>query len=410
MKTQESQNTKNEIICPSCKTAFKVDEFGFSEILKQIRNKEFEREIDDRLKLAEKEKTSEITITEERVKSAFQKTITNKDSEISDLRSKLNQSELVKKLELSEALKSLEKERDDLRFEVKIKESEKLLIEKEVEDRYKNKINLKDQTLQMKDDEIARLRDFKQKLSTKMIGETLEQHCEIEFNKLRSSAFQNAYFEKDNDAKTGTKGDFIFRETDVSGNEVVSIIFEMKNENEETSSKKKNEDFFAKLDKDRVEKKCEYAILVSLLEADNELYNSGILDVSYKYPKMYVIRPQFFIPLITLLRNAALNSMQYKSELANIKNQNLDITHFEEKINTFKDGFAKNYLSASKHFQNAIAEIDKSIAKMKKVKEELTTSENQLRLANQKAEDLSIKKLTYGNATMKAKFDELKVN
>lgn len=407
MKTQENPNTHNEVICPNCKKAFLVDESGFADILKQVRNKEFEKEIEERLQLSEKAKESEIILAEEKIKSEFQKTITNKDSEISDLKSKINQSEIQKKLDLSEGLKALEKERDDLKFEVKNKESEKLLIEKEVEDRYRNKLNLNKENLRIKDEEIARLKDFKQKLSTKMVGESLEQHCEIEFNKLRASAFQNAYFEKDNDARNGTKGDFIFRETNESGNEIVSIMFEMKNENDETGSKKKNEEFFAKLDKDRTDKKCEYAILVSLLESDNELYNAGIVDVSYKFPKMYVIRPQFFIPLITLLRNAALNSMKYKTELANIRNQNIDITHFEEKINNFKEGFAKNYMSASKHFQNAIAEIDKSIARMQKVKEELTTSENQLRLANQKAEDLTVKRLTYGNPTMKAKFDEL---
>lgn len=407
MKTQENPNTHNEVICPNCKKAFLVDESGFADILKQVRNKEFEKEIEERLQLSEKAKESEIILAEEKIKSEFQKTITNKDSEISDLKSKINQSEIQKKLDLSEGLKALEKERDDLKFEVKNKESEKLLIEKEVEDRYRNKLNLNEENLRIKDEEIARLKDFKQKLSTKMVGESLEQHCEIEFNKLRASAFQNAYFEKDNDARNGTKGDFIFRETNESGNEIVSIMFEMKNENDETGSKKKNEEFFAKLDKDRTDKKCEYAILVSLLESDNELYNAGIVDVSYKFPKMYVIRPQFFIPLITLLRNAALNSMKYKTELANIRNQNIDITHFEEKINNFKEGFAKNYMSASKHFQNAIAEIDKSIARMQKVKEELTTSENQLRLANQKAEDLTVKRLTYGNPTMKAKFDEL---
>jgi hypothetical protein len=251
---------------------------------------------------------------------------------------------------------------------------------------------------------------MKQKMSTKMVGESLEQHCEIEFNKLRPTAFQNAYFEKDNDSRSGSKGDYIYKECDEHGNEIISIMFEMKNESEGTATKKRNDEFFKELDKDRNEKKCEYAVLVSQLEGESELYNTGIVDVSYRFPKMYVIRPQFFIPIITLLRNAALNSLKYKAELATIRNQNVDITNFEENINKFKEGFSKNFLSASTHFQKAIEEIDKSIARMQKVKEELTTSENQLRLANQKAEDLTIKKLTKGNPTMTAKFDELTKN
>ena len=259
--------------------------------------------------------------------------------------------------------------------------------------------------LVMKDDEINRLKDFKQKLSTKMVGETLEQHCEVEFNKLRATGFQNAYFEKDNDSRGGTKGDYIFRETDEEGNEIISIMFEMKNENDETSTKKRNEDFFVKLDKDRRDKGCEYAVLVSLLESDNEFYNTGIVDVSYKYKKMYVVRPQFFIPIITLLRNAAMNSMAYKAELNLMRNQNIDITNFEEKINAFKTGFARNYDLASRKFKTAIDEIDKTISHLQKTKDALLSSENNLRLANNKADDLTIKKLTYGNPTMKAKFD-----
>ena len=261
--------------------------------------------------------------------------------------------------------------------------------------------------MQLKDEEIERLKDFKQKLSTKMIGETLEIHCETEFNKLRATGFQNAHFEKDNDASGGTKGDYIFREADTHGNEVMSIMFEMKNEGDETASKKKNEDFFAKLDKDRKAKGCEYAVLVSLLEADNEFYNTGIVDVSYKYPKMYVIRPQFFIPIITLLRNAGMKSLQYKADLNKVRNQNLDITNFEEKMDAFKTGFARNYELASRQFGNAIAEIDKSISHLNKIKEALTSSERNLRLANDKADDLTIKKLTQGNQTMKEKFEEL---
>ncbi|HCO21234.1 MAG TPA: DUF2130 domain-containing protein, partial [Flavobacteriaceae bacterium] len=251
-------------------------------------------------------------------------------------------------------------------------------------------------------------KDMKAKLSTKMIGETLEQHCETEFNKLRATAFQNAYFEKDNDARSGSKGDFIYKETDEAGNEIISIMFEMKNEGDETATKKKNEDFFKELDKDRNEKKCEYAVLVTMLEAESEYYNTGIVDVSHKYPKMYVVRPQFFIPIITLLRNAAMNSLKYKAELALVRNQNIDITNFEEKINQFKEGFARNYDLASRKFQTAIDEIDKTIIHLQKTKEALLSSDNNLRLANQKAEDLTIKKLTHGNPTMKAKFDELK--
>ena len=273
-------------------------------------------------------------------------------------------------------------------------------------EKFRNKLVVKDDTIRMKDDEIERLRDFKQKLSTKMVGETLEQHCENEFNKLRATGFQNAYFEKDNDSRTGTKGDYIYRENDEEGNEIISIMFEMKNENDETATKKRNEDFFAKLDKDRKSKGCEYAVLVSLLESEDEFYNTGIVDVSYKFEKMYVVRPQFFIPIITLLRNAAMNSMEYKAELNLMRNQNIDITNFEEKLNIFKTGFAKNYDLASRKFKTAIDEIDKTIVHLQKTKDALLSSENNLRLANNKADDLSIKKLTHGNPTMKARFDE----
>lgn len=280
------------------------------------------------------------------------------------------------------------------------------MLEKSIKEQFTSKLIAKDETIRLKDDEINRLKDFKQKLSTKMVGESLEQHCEIEFNRLRPTAFQNAYFEKDNDASSGTKGDFIYKETDGDGNEIISIMFEMKNENDETATKKKNEDFLAKLDKDRNAKSCEYAVLVSLLESENEYYNNGIVDVSHKYPKMYVIRPQFFIPIITLLRNAAMNSLKYKQELNLMKNQNIDITNFEEKIDAFRKGFAYNYDLASRKFKTAIDEIDKTIKHLQKTKEALLSSENNLRLANNKADDLTIKKLTHGNPTMKAKFDE----
>ena len=300
-----------------------------------------------------------------------------------------------------------------LENDIKTKELEKENLKNSLEQKYTTELHNKDAIIKYKDDEIARVKDMKLKFSTKMLGESLEQHCEIEFNNLRSTAFQKSYFEKDNDSSSGTKGDFIFKETDGEngeGNEIISIMFEMKNENDETTNKKRNEDFFAKLDKDRDTKKCEYAVLVTLLESENEYYNSGIVDVSHKFDKMYVVRPQFFIPIITLLRNGAMSSLKYKQELNLMRNQSVDITTFEDKINTFKDGFAKNYLSASNHFEKAIEEIDKSISRMQKVKQELTTSENQLRLANQKADDLTIKKLTYGNPTMKSKFDDLKKN
>ena len=307
-----------------------------------------------------------------------------------------------------ERTRTIEKERDGLLNQLSNKEVERQLQEKSIQEQFNQKLLTKEETIKMKDDEIARLKDFKQKLSTKMVGESLEQHCEVEFNKLRATGFQNVYFEKDNDASSGSKGDFIYRENDQNGNEILSIMFEMKNEGDETATKKKNEDFFKELDKDRNEKKCEYAILVSMLEADNELFNNGIVDVSHKYKKMYVIRPQFFIPIITILRNAALNSMQYKEELAIIRNQNIDITNFEEKINDFKSGFSRNYDLASRQFKTAIEEIDKTMNHLQKTKEALLASVNNLRLANSKTEDLTIKKLTHGNPTMKAKFDGLK--
>jgi len=322
------------------------------------------------------------------------------------MKSIIQNAETEKKLAVSEAIKKIEKERDNLTNDLKIKETEKELHERSIKEQFTNKLIVKDETIKMKDGEIDRLKDFKQKLSTKMVGETLEQHCEVEFNKLRATAFQNAHFEKDNDSSGGSKGDFIYKETDEAENELISIMFEMKNENDETATKKRNEDFFAKLDKDRKEKDCEYAVLVSLLESENEFYNTGIADVSHKFEKMYVVRPQFFIPIITLLRNAAMNSMVYKAELNLMRNQNIDITNFEEKVNVFKKGFAHNFDLASRKFNTAIDEIDKTISHLQKTKDALLSSENNLRLANNKADDLTIKKLTRGNPTMKAKFDE----
>ena len=419
----------NEIICPSCSTAFKIDEAGFSEIVAQVKNQQFEEELQTRLDLAEKDKVNAIQLAEANLKNALQEDLAKKENEIislkaqsaqnlaeklaqketeiAEMKANIQKAELDKKLAVSEATRKIEKERDDLANDLKMKESEKQLEEKSIKETYTNKLLAKDEAIKMKEDEIERLKDFKQKLSTKMVGETLEIHCETEFNKLRATAFQNAYFEKDNNSSGGTKGDYIYRENDLAGNEIISIMFEMKNENDQTATKKKNEDFFAKLDKDRNEKKCEYAVLVSLLESDNEFYNTGIVDVSHKFPKMYVIRPQFFIPIITLLRNAAMNSMQYKAELNLMRNQNVDITNFEEKINSFKEGFARNYDLASKKFATAIVEIDKTISHLQKTKEALLSSENNLRLANNKAGDLTIKKLTYGNPTMKTKFNEL---
>ncbi len=422
----------NEIICPNCKKAFKVDEAGFADILKQVRDHQFEEELENRLKLADKDKDSAVKLTEATVTNSFQKELARKDKELTELKaksdaelaeklskkeidiaemkSKIQNSETEKKLAVSDATKEIEKERNDLANDLKNKETEKELLEKSLNVKHVAELKTKDDIIKMRDDEIALRKDMKLKLSTKMIGETLEQHCEAEFNKLRATGFQNAYFEKDNDARSGSKGDFIYRETDEAGNEIISIMFEMKNEGDETASKKRNEDFLKELDKDRSEKNCEYAVLVTLLEAESELYNSGIVDVSHKFDKMYVVRPQFFIPIITLLRNAAMNSMEYKAELSLIRNQNMDITNFEEKINTFKEGFARNYDLASRKFKTAIDEIDKTITHLQKTKDALLSSENNLRLANNKADGLTIKKLTHENPTMKKKFDELKDN
>ena len=408
-----------EIICPNCKTPFTIDESSYADISKQIRDHLFEEEIQKRLKFAEDEKQNAILLAEAKLKNTLQEDsikkekelsdkLSQKESEIAQIKATLANAELQQKLTVTEAVQKIEKERDAFANDVKTKELEKRNLESSLKEQFTTKLQAAESMLRLKDEEIVRIKDMKAKLSTKMVGESLEQHCELEFNKLRSTAFQQAYFEKDNDARSGSKGDYIYRENDPHGTEIISIMFEMKNESDGTATKKKNEDFLKELDKDRTEKKCEYAVLVSMLEKDNELYDSGIVDVSYKHPKMYVVRPQFFIPIITVLRNAALNSLKYKSDLAAIRNQNVDITNFEDNINKFKDGFSKNFLSASTHFQKAIEEIDKSIARMQKVKEELTTSENQLRLANQKAEDLTIKKLTKGNPTMTAKFESLK--
>lgn len=407
-----------EIICPNCKTPFTIDESSYADITKQIRNHLFEEEIQKRLSIAEKEKEDAIKLAEATVKNALQEDlikkekelfekINQKDAEILKIKSQLENAEIQKKLSINEAIQKIEKERDTLANEVKTKELEKKNIESTLKQQFASELQNKDAIIKFKDDEIERVRDLKQKMSTKMLGETLEQHCELEFNKLRSTAFQRAYFEKDNDAKSGSKGDYIYRENDGFGNEIISIMFEMKNESETTATKKKNEDFLKELDKDRTEKKCEYAILVSMLESDNELYNTGIVDMSHRFPKMFVVRPQFFIQIITLLRNAALNAMQYKAQLSMMRSQNIDITNFEDKMNKFKDGFSKNYELASRRFKEAIDGIDKTIKELEKTKAALLSSENNLRLANEKTEELTIKKLTNNNPTMKARFDEL---
>jgi hypothetical protein len=460
----------HEIICPHCSKAFKIDEAGYADILKQVRDSEFDQQLHDRLALAEKEKLTAIELAEAKITSHMRADAVAKDTVIQDLNARIEAANVARDLEVTRARVDVEKERDALlselqqarrdqqaaaalaqanllaetqriagdkeakiqalKAELDAKEAaqtlavrdavaaiekhrdalkndldradiEKQLAEKALKDKYETQI--KD-----RDDAIERLRDMKARLSTKMVGETLEQHCETEFNRLRATAFQKAYFEKDNDARGGSKGDYIFRDMDDAGTEIVSIMFEMKNENDATATKKKNEEFLKELDKDRAEKGCEYAVLVSLLEPDSELYNSGIVDVSHRYPKMYVVRPQFFIPIITLLRNAAMKSLTYKNELAVVKAQNIDITRFESQLDEFKTTFGRNWRLASDGFEEAIKRIDEAIKDLERTKEALHKSANNLRLANDKAEDLTIKKLTRENPTMAAKFAEIK--
>ena len=460
----------HDIICPHCSKAFKIDEAGYADILKQVRDADFDAQLHERLALAERDKANAVALVRAQVAQELQQAAATKDAEILGLKAKLDAGEVARKLAVTEALSQVEKERDELASrlaqarheseaaarlaEAKLMSAlqqanaakdaelqtlkaqiaanemaqtlavsravsvvekerdalqsglqraalEKQLAEQSLKDKYETQI--KD-----RDDAIERLRDMKARLSTKMVGETLEQHCEVEFNRIRATAFPRAYFEKDNDARTGSKGDYIFRDVDEAGTEIVSIMFEMKNESDRTATKGRNEDFLKELDRDRQEKGCEYAVLVSLLEPDSELYNTGIVDVFHRYPKMYVVRPQFFIPIITLLRNAAMNAVQYKAELALVKAQNIDITHFEEQLEGFKGAFAKNYDLASRRFQTAIDEIDKSIDHLQKTKDALLGADRNLRLANDKAQDVTIKKLTRGNPTMAAKFAELK--
>lgn len=460
----------HEIICPHCKKAFKIDETGYADILKQVHDSEFEQQLHKRLELAEQDKKSAVELAETKVASELQKAAVAKDTEIHDLKARLEAGEIAQKLAVTQAVSVVEKERNTLanaleqakqdkqsaselaaaklanevqkiaaakdmeiqglqakldattdqqklaitdavgeivRERDQLKSSldqaalEKKLAENSLKDKYETQIKDRDAM-------IERLKDLKAKLSTKMVGESLEQHCEIEFNRIRATAFPRAYFEKDNDTRTGSKGDYIFRDSDEAGTEIVSIMFEMKNENDETATKKKNEDFLRELDKDRTEKGCEYAVMVSLLEPESELYNTGIVDMFHRFPKMYVVRPQFFIPMITLLRNAAMNSLKYKSELALVQAQNIDITNFESKLDAFKTGFAKNYELAARQFQSAIDEIDKSIKHLQKTRDDLLSTVRNFRLANDKAQDVTIKKLTWGNPTMASKFAELK--
>ncbi len=389
----------HEIKCPHCGKAFNIDEAGYAEILNQVRDEAFDKALHERLELAEQEKKNAVELAQAKVAAELKDAASTKDAEIERLKADLDKADVTSKLALKEALGEVEKERDDLKRSLDSKDTEKELLERSLREKYETQI--KD-----RDDAIDRLKDMKAKLSTKMVGETLEQHCEIEFNKIRAAAFPNADFGKDNDASAGSKGDFIFREADESGTEFVSIMFEMKNELDKGANKKKNDDFFKKLDEDRTKKGCEYAVLVSLLEPENELYNAGIVDVSHLYPRMYVVRPQFFIPIITLIRNEAHKTLKLKSELALVKAQNIDITNFEEKLETFKTGFERNYDLASRKFHSAIAEIDKSIKSLEKTKAELLGSENNLRLANNKAQDVTIKRLTRGNPTMAEKFKD----
>ena len=401
----------NDISCPHCGQAFKIDESGYVDILKQVRNQEFEHEIHERLELAAKETASAVELAKSQLKAELQGEQAKRDAElqreqvrreaeIQALKAKLDATQTERQLAVAQAVSDIEKQKEALANKLERAALEKELSESALKDKYETQI--KD-----RDDAIERLKDMKARLSTKMLGESLEQHCETEFNKIRATAFPRAYFEKDNDARSGSKGDFIFKDFDEQGIEIVSIMFEMKNEADATATKKRNEDFLKELDKDRTEKGCEYAILVSLLEADSDYYNTGIVDVGHRYPKMYVIRPQFFLSMITLLRNAAMGALAYKTELKLIKDQNIDITHFEDNLEKFKDAFGKNYELASRKFQTAIEEIDKSISHLQKTKEALLSSDRQLRLANDKAQDVTIKKLTRGNETMAAKFREL---
>ncbi len=389
-----------DIICPHCHKAFQVDEAGYANILQQVRDSAFEQQLHERLELAEREKQAALKLAQAQAANDLQASVSSKDNEITALKARLDAADLASRLAVNEAVSQVERERDGLKSDMAHLELRNQLSEKALIDRFQTQINEREQM-------IERMRDMKAKLSTKMVGETLEQHCEIEFNRIRATAFPLAYFEKDNDVKSGSKGDFVFRDKDAHGTEIVSIMFEMKNESDVQSTKKKNEDFLKELDRDRQEKNCEYAVLVSLLEPDNDLYNTGIVDMFHRYPKMYVVRPQFFIPIITLLRNAAMKSLEYKNELAVMREQNIDISRFETQLDEFKTAFGRNWRLASDGFEEAIKRIDEAIKDLEKTKDALYKSANNLRLANDKAEDLTIKKLTRDNPTMAAKFDAL---
>ena len=413
----------NEIKCPHCTETFSLDDAGYAEIQNQVRTREFEQALEQRASELEERRQNDLRLAEVQANAKLQQVISDKQRELTELSTKADQQmsqlkaelanfELQKAIALRDATSAIELERNNLvstlETERRLKELELEQLRTNLEERMRSEVERKNYEIRMKDDAIDRLKDFKTKLSTKMVGESLEEHCKMEFDRIRPTAFnKNVYFEKDNDASSGTKGDFIYREFDDEGVEIISIMFEMKNEQDATATKKKNEDFLKKLDDDRTKKGCEYAVLVSLLESDSELYNSGIVDVSYRFPKMYVVRPQAFITIITLLRNAAMNSLQFKTELAQVRAQNVDITNFESRLNEFKSGFALNYERASKHLVTAVEGIDKTINQLQKIRDGLVRSEDNLRLANNKAEEISIKKLTKGNPTMTQRFDEL---
>ena len=413
----------NEIKCPHCAETFSLDDAGYAEIQNQVRTREFEQALEQRASELEERRQNDLRLAEVQANAKLQQVISDKQRELTELSTKADQQmsqlkaelanfELQKAIALRDATSAIELERNNLvstlETERRLKALELDQMRTSFEERMRSEVERKNDEIRMKDDAIDRLKDFKTKLSTKMVGESLEEHCKTEFDRIRPTAFnKNVHFEKDNDASSGTKGDFIYREFDDEGVEIISIMFEMKNEQDATATKKKNEDFLKKLDDDRTKKGCEYAVLVSLLESDSELYNSGIVDVSYRFPKMYVVRPQAFITIITLLRNAAMNSLQFKTELAQVRAQNVDITNFESRLNEFKSGFAMNYERASKHLITAVEGIDKTINQLQKIRDGLVRSEDNLRLANNKAEEISIKKLTKGNPTMTQRFDEL---
>jgi hypothetical protein len=400
LRSRRREMSEHEIKCPHCGEAFTIDEAGYADILSQVKTKEFEKELHDRLAEADRLKKAEIELAEQKAVEKVKDEVAKKDAYLAELKAKLDAAETERKLAVQEALSKVEKERDQLKSNLEMAEMQKEVETTALKEKYE--VQIKD-----REEEIKRIREMKKQLSTKMLGETLEIHCQVAFDQIRATAFPRATFGKDNDAASGTKGDYIFRDFDEEGNEIVSIMFEMKNEDEETKSKQKNSKFFKKLDEDRTKKNCEYAVLVTLLEEESELYNGGIVDVSHEHDKMYVVRPQFFIPIITTLRNASMKALRYKAELAQVKAQNIDVTNFEAELEDFKDKFGSNFRIASDKFRDAIKQIDDAISDLEKVKTSLLGSERQLRLANDKAQDISVKKLTRGNPTMTKRFEEL---